>query len=152
MIRKMNVKDLDQIMTLWLCGNLDAHPFVAETYWKGNAEMVREMMRQSEIYVWEEQNEILGFAGLQEDYLAGIFVQREARGRGIGKKLLDACKACRPQLTLHVYQKNQNACRFYLREGFQILKQETDEENNETENLLLWKKESEDEKERRRIS
>ncbi|MFR7971908.1 MAG: hypothetical protein ACLU8C_05935 [Lacrimispora saccharolytica] len=79
MIRMFDACDLDQVMELWLNGNIEAHDFIPRNYWESNAPMVREQLLQAEIYVYETDGKILGFVGLQGDYLAGIFVDRHAR-------------------------------------------------------------------------
>ena len=131
MIRKLCLKDMEQVVELWLSGNLDAHSFVPEEYWESHAAEVQEQLLCAEVYVYEENGRILGFAGIQENYLAGIFVQKGLRGNRIGKQLLDHAKSVHPSLTLNVYQKNQRAVSFYQREGFSILQTGTDPETGE---------------------
>ena len=84
MIRKFRNEDLEQIMQLWLQANVQAHGFIEKTYWKSHYSEVRKMMPEAEIYVFDSEDGILGFLGLQEDYIAGIFVGEHNRGRGIG--------------------------------------------------------------------
>ena len=60
------------------------------------------------------------------------------RSQGIGKVLLNHAKQMKKRLTLHVYQKNEKALHFYLREGFQIGHEQTDENTGETELLMVW--------------
>lgn len=93
-----------------------------------------------EIYVFDSEDGILGFLGLQEDYIAGIFVGENNRGRGIGKHLLQCAKQNRDSLSLHVYLKNERAVRFYEKEGFHIAGEQTDIETGEQEYLMEWKK------------
>ena len=64
------------------------------------------------------RGEILGFLGLEGDYIAGIFVRHGAQSRGVGKKLLDRAKEGRGRLSLRVYEKNTRAAAFYRRGGF----------------------------------
>lgn len=131
--------DLDQVMELWLNGNIEAHDFIPRNYWESNAPMVREQLLQAEIYVYETDGKILGFVGLQGDYLAGIFVDRHARSMGIGGQLIHYVQKIRRTLTLNVYRKNQSAMEFYLREGFSVLSEDIDEATGETDIVLSWK-------------
>lgn len=131
--------DLDQVMELWLNGNIEAHDFIPRNYWESNAPMVREQLLQAEIYVYEIDGKILGFVGLQGDYLAGIFVDRHARSMGIGGQLIHYVQKIRRTLTLNVYRKNQSAMEFYLREGFSVLSEDIDEATGETDIVLSWK-------------
>lgn len=139
MIRMFDARDLDQVMELWLNGNIEAHDFIPRNYWESNAPMVREQLLQAEIYVYETDGKILGFVGLQGDYLAGIFVDRHARSMGIGGQLIHYVQKIRRTLTLNVYRKNQSAMEFYLREGFSALSEDIDEATGETDIVLSWK-------------
>lgn len=139
MIRMFDARDLDQVMELWLNGNIKAHDFIPRNYWESNAPMVREQLLQAEIYVYETDGKILGFVGLQGDYLAGIFVDRHARSMGIGGQLIHYVQKIRRTLTLNVYRKNQRAMEFYLREGFSVLSEDIDEATGETDIVLSWK-------------
>lgn len=139
MIRMFDACDLDQVMELWLNGNIEAHDFIPRNYWESNAPMVREQLLQAEIYVYEIDGKILGFVGLQGDYLAGIFVDRHARSMGIGGQLIHYVQKIRRTLTLNVYRKNQSAMEFYLREGFSVLSEDIDEATGETDIVLSWK-------------
>ena len=139
MIRMFDACDLDQVMELWLNGNIEAHDFIPRNYWESNAPMVREQLLQAEIYVYETDGKILGFVGLQGDYLAGIFVDRHARSMGIGGQLIHYVPKIRRTLILNVYRKNQSAMEFYLREGFSVLSEDIDEATGETDIVLSWK-------------
>lgn len=139
MIRMFDACDLDQVMELWLNGNIEAHDFIPRNYWESNAPMVREQLLRAEIYVYETDGKILGFVGLQGDYLAGIFVDRHARSMGIGGQLIHYVQKIRRTLTLNVYRKNQRAMEFYLREGFSVLSEDIDEATGETDIVLSWK-------------
>lgn len=143
MIRKLNemtTKELDEIMLIWLKSNKEAHPFVSAKYWEDNVDVVREMLPKSEIYVYETDKNIAGFVGLMGDYIAGIFVNSADRGKGIGKSLLDKIKNENDRLELSVYQKNEGAYSFYLREGFKVKEEALDEDNQEIEYLMTWTK------------
>ena len=107
------------------------------------------MISQAEVYIYEDKSRIQGFAGLDQDYIAGIFVREEAQNRGIGKSLLDRVKEEKRKLALNVYVRNVRAVRFYLREGFRIVEDGTDENTGEKEYLMRWEKESIPGKDRR---
>ena len=138
MISMMEEKDLDQVAAVWLSGNKEAHPFVPKQYWEENLPKVKKQFLQAEIFVYEEEQAVRGFAGLQGDYLAGIFVEQKFRSRGIGKRLLDEVKKTHPKLTLHVYRKNKGAAAFYEREGFRIAGEGVDEATGEVEYTMSY--------------
>ena len=131
MIRKLEEKDLEEVACIWLDSNIETHNFISESYWRRNFQMVKEMFLDTEVYVFEKEGVIQG-------YIAGIFVKRAARSTGIGKELLDYVKDRKPRLTLSVYQKNENAIRFYQRENFVIEAEDVDHETDEKEYKMVW--------------
>lgn len=140
MIEILNSEDLSAVMSLWLESNLSVHNYIPAIYWWHNFDDVKDELKKSEVYIYRQADEVLGFVGLQEDYLAGIFVDENHRGKGIGQQLLNKAKDQHPQLTLHVYQKNQGAIDFYLREGFQKVEKQMNTATEETEWLMKWEK------------
>ena len=140
MIRKFETQDLGTVMQIWLHGNLNAHAFIAASFWRGHFEMVRDLLRQAELYVHENEapRQIDGFIGLTENHIEGIFVAKAARSKGIGKALLDYVKSRRPRLDLSVYQKNERALAFYRREQFVVQSEGIDGDTNEAEIQMLW--------------
>ncbi len=139
MIRKFERRDAEPVMEIWLEGNLEAHGFIPGEYWKSHMQEVREQLLQAEVYVAEKEGAVCGFAGLQGEYLAGIFVKKEFRRAGLGKELLDHIKARRPVLTLSVYKKNRPAEAFYEREGFAVLSEGIDPDTGEAEAEMRWR-------------
>lgn len=140
MIEKLNKKDINQIMDIWLKENKRTHNYIPEPYWDNHFEDVRKEILKAEIYVYKEKEEICGFIGLSSTYIAGIFVKKEKQSIGIGRKLIQFCKAKYPELMLKVYEKNQRAIAFYEREEFKIIKEEIDKTTNEKEYVMVWKK------------
>ena len=76
MIRKLLNGDIDRVADIWLKTNLKAHYFISNQYWKSNYELVKEMMSQYEVYVFEADKMIQGFVGLNDEYIRnGMIVQ-----------------------------------------------------------------------------
>ena len=138
MIRKLQKADINRVADIWLKTNLKAHFFISEQYWTSNYELVKEMMSQAEVYVYEDDKMIQGFIGINDEYIEGIFVSDEMQSRGIGKMLLDYIKDKKDRLQLKVYQKNVRAMSFYQREGFTIQSEGMDEFTGEKEYVMNW--------------
>lgn len=138
LIETMTNKDLESIAAIWLESNLETHDFIDKNYWLMNYQIVKEMLPAASIYAYFHDGKIVGFLGLINEYIAGIFVLKDYRSLGIGTKLLDFVKTENCTLTLNVYQKNHRAVQFYLRHGFEILKKENDIETSEIELLMEW--------------
>ena len=138
MIRKMKNIDFNRVADIWLKTNLKAHYFIPEQYWTSNYELVKEMLLQAEVYVYEDNKIIQGFVGLSNEYIEGIFVSEAMQSQGIGKILLDYVKDTRSKLLLNVYQKNIPAISFYQREGFEIQYSGLDEATGEKDYVMVW--------------
>ncbi len=141
MIRKFEMKDTKQVMQVWLDVNMDAHNFVQGDYWLLNYQSVQKQLLQADIFEYEQDEEIQGFVGMTDDYLAGIFVDKKCRSMGIGKELLECVKQNYPVFSLNVYQKNRRAVDFYLREGLFIISKGIDEDTSEADYTMVWNKE-----------
>ncbi|MCR1816334.1 GNAT family N-acetyltransferase [Aliarcobacter butzleri] len=139
MIRKLDKNDINQLLQIWLEVNIKTHDFIVKEYWEEQYDNVKELLPNSEIYVYEENEKIVAFVGLIENYIAGIFVSFSFQSKGIGKKLLNYIKEFKKELSLNVYVKNTSAIKFYQREGFIINSQNIDEEAKEQQILMIWK-------------
>ena len=138
MIRVLQKADIERVVDIWLDTNLKAHYFIPGQYWKNNIDLVKEMLPQAEVYVYENDCQIEGFIGLNDEYVEGIFVSGEMQSQGIGKILLNYAKDKRNKLHLNVYQKNARAISFYKREGFEIQHSGLDEATGEKDYVMTW--------------
>lgn len=82
MIRTLQNKDINEMARIWLDSNIQAHDFISSQYWHDQYEMVKEEISKVEVYVYEDHDKILGFVGLNDDYLAGIFICRKYNQKG----------------------------------------------------------------------
>ena len=138
MIRELRKVDINKVAEIWLDTNIKTHYFISAQYWKSNFELVKELLLQATVYVYEDKQEIQGFVGLSDEYIEGIFVSAEMQSQGIGKILLNYVKGKRNKLILNVYQKNTRAISFYQREGFEIQHSGFDEATKEKEYVMEW--------------
>ena len=138
MIRELRKVDINKVAEIWLDTNIKTHYFISAQYWKSNFELVKELLLQATVYVYEDKQEIQGFIGLSNEYIEGIFVSAEMQSQGIGKILLNYVKGKRNKLILNVYQKNTRAISFYQREGFEVKNSGLDEATGEKEYVMAW--------------
>lgn len=61
---------------------------------------------------------VLGFLARDKESVHSLYLAQAARGRGIGKMLLDDAKQKVARLELWAFQQNTRAIAFYTREGF----------------------------------
>ena len=140
MIRKLRKADINKVADIWLDTNIKAHYFIPAQYQKRNFDLVKELLLQATVYVYEDKQEIQGFVGLSAEYIEGIFVSAEMQSQGIGKILLNYVKGKRNNLLLNVYQKNARAISFYQREGFEIQCNGIDEATGERDYVMAWQR------------
>lgn len=105
MIRVLQKADIERVVDIWLDTNLKAHYFIPGQYWKDNIDLVKEMLPQAEVYVYENDCLIEGFIGLNDEYMEGIFVRDEMQSQGIGKLLLNFVKEKKTKLYLNVNKR-----------------------------------------------
>ena len=138
MIRELRKVDINKVAEIWLDTNIKTHYFISAQYWKSNFELVKELLLQATVYVYEDKQEIQGFIGLSNEYIEGIFVSAEMQSQGIGKILLNYVKGKRNKLILNVYQKNTRAISYYQGEGFEIQYSGLDEATGEKDYVMAW--------------
>ena len=140
MIREFIQTDIDNVMKIWLTENIKAHDFIPKEYWEKNFEYVKKVLPNAEIYVYLEDEKIVGFIGLNDNYIEGIFIDSKYQYKGIGTALLNKAKKLKDKLTLSAYKKNTKAIQFYLKNGFENVEENIDEVNKGIEYIMLWKK------------
>lgn len=138
MIRRMEPHDLDACINIWLQSNLSAHDFIPATYWSSHLDYMREVLPQAEVWVYCIADKVNAFIGLDSEYIAGLFVDEKFRSQDIGHRLINHVKSQHHRLTLCVFEKNQRAINFYIREGFTDIKHRIDESTNEMEIVMQW--------------
>jgi len=139
-IRKYNENEINYIVELWCEVSKKSHDFISGEYWEEKKEdMMTKYIPMSETYVIEDDNKILGFVSMLDNYLAALFIDSNYHNKGYGNKLLNFVKERRDEIELKVYEKNKKAYEFYLRNGF-ILKDELiDNDTGEKDYLMIWK-------------
>ncbi len=140
MIRKLENDDINTVMQIWKNENIKSHKFIPKEYWEINYKFVKEAILNAEIYVYIVEEKVVGFIGLENNYIQGIFVDTNSQCNGIGTSLLNIVKENRNNLTLNVYKKNINAINFYKKNNFVIKSESVDENTNEVEYTMIWKK------------
>lgn len=74
MIRKFKKNDINDVMKIWKNENIKAHKFIPKEYWESNYKYVKEILPVAEIYVYVIEKTIIGFIGLNKNYIEGIFI------------------------------------------------------------------------------
>lgn len=143
-IRKFNEFDLKRVMRIWYDGNLEAHDFIDREYWDRNFGYVKRALSEAEVYVYEVNGYVVGFVGIDDGYLEGLFVDKEYRGLGVGTKLVDYIKEKYDFFTLHVFENNYGAITFYENRGLIKKEESVHEDLGEVEYLMYYRRKKEE--------
>ena len=139
MIRELRKADINQVADIWLDTNIKAHYFIPAQYWKSNLDLVKELLLQATVYVYEDNQKIQGFIGLNGEYIEGIFVSEAMQSQSIGKRLLNYVKNTRSKTDFECISKNNTSNIFYQREGFEIQNEGLDEATGEKDYVMTWR-------------
>lgn len=136
----LTTTEVTAVTQIWLAGNLSGHPFIDPEYWRANQAAVRAQLAQTPLLVARQAGDIVGFLGLQGDYIAGLFVATGYRDQGIGGQLLARAQATHDRLTLSVYHQNVRAMAFYVRQGFTSQTNTLEAATGQRTDTLIWQK------------
>ncbi len=140
MIRKLENKDINIIMDIWLKSTIKAHNFIDENYWRKNYNNVKNIyIPISDTFVYEYNGKIKGFISIiNNDFIGALFVDVNSQGMGIGSKLIDYAINIYENLSLSVYKDNENAFAFYKNKNFKILSEEINKETKLLEYIMKY--------------
>ncbi|WP_204671955.1 GNAT family N-acetyltransferase [Gracilibacillus alcaliphilus] len=80
-----------------------------------------------DIQLWYEKDELIGFSGINEHHLEMLFLKPAKIGKGYGQTIISSLIKDFNIRTVDVNKDNKNAAKFYMKNGFHLLKQsETD--------------------------
>ncbi|MGG4102882.1 GNAT family N-acetyltransferase [Paenibacillus lautus] len=140
-IRRMTNEDLNDIIEIWLSASKEAHHFIPVDYWESKQRDMREVyLPMAETYLIESAAHVRGFVSLVGDDLAALFIDTSRQNQGYGKALLSYVMDLREVLKLRVYEENQRAIRFYLKNGFEVYEDSLDHDTGQKEQILIWSK------------
>ena len=143
MIRRFRPADLPRVLAIWLEGNRQAHPFISDAFWLGQLPAARAALPAADVYVYTDgTGTVQGFIGLQQGYIAGLFVHGAFRSRGVGRRLLQVAQWRCGRCTLGVYAQNTRALCFYLRQGFFVRAVRVDAATGQREVCMAWPRET----------
>lgn len=138
MIRKIENKDIDRIMNIWIESTIKAHDFISKEYWEDNYNTVKDVyIPISETFVYEDKEGIKGFISIiNNEFIGALFVDRKYQSSGIGKKLIDYAINRYKKLNLAVYKDNKKSVDFYINRGFEIVKEQLNEDSGYNEYIM----------------
>lgn len=113
---------LAQLIAVWEASVKATHTFLSA----GEREQIKECVPQALAQVpcllaaWAAPDKPVGFLGIAGDSLEMLFLAPEARGKGLGKRLLRTAVEDYGVTRLTVNQQNPQAVGFYQHLGFRV--------------------------------
>ncbi len=132
MIIKHVENDLEQIMRVWYESSILAHPFLnSEFVEKVKSDMRNIYIPNSETWVYENDEGVVGFISMIDKEIGGLFVLPKNHSRGIGTKLVNFVNEFHDELEVEVFERNKIGRAFYNKLGFTLIKKFTHDESGE---------------------
>ncbi|WP_058909758.1 acetyltransferase [Entomohabitans teleogrylli] len=120
-IRAASRDDDDRLIALWQRSVTATHLFLTPEDIDGLAPVVSSSLPLLNVYVAEDSSVISGFIAMDGEKIEMLFIDDCARGKGIGRLLLDFARRQSPQLKVDVNEQNPQARGFYEHYGFHII-------------------------------
>ncbi|MGE4293630.1 MAG: GNAT family N-acetyltransferase [Desulfovibrio sp.] len=121
LIRKYVESDCQVILDIWMEASRSGHPFFDELELQRQRELVATVyLPAAEIWVAEEHGELLGFVGMMDSLVGGLFVAPKHQNKGVGRRLLESMAEKRRPLSVEVFVGNRRARSLYERCGFEF--------------------------------
>lgn len=133
MIRKHNERDLERILEIWNQASTLAHPFLNPEFVEKVSIAMRDIyVPNSETWVFEKDNNVIGFVSMMDNEIGGLFVAPDSHSNGVGTKLVNYVSDFYDVLEVEVFEKNIIGRSFYKKYGFTLMKTFMHEESGES--------------------
>tara|TARA_R110002073_G_scaffold4213_4_gene28084 strand:- start:45219 stop:45638 length:420 start_codon:yes stop_codon:yes gene_type:complete len=131
MIRKYKEIEIPILLDIWEQASKVAHPFLDAEF----SQMVKKAMSEmylpnSDTWVYEESNVIVGFISMAENEIGGLFVYPKHHSKGIGTALINHINQFHTTLEVEVFEQNEIGKPFYEKYGFKKINEYIHEESN----------------------
>lgn len=138
-IRPYEPEDRDQLLCIWEAASLVGHPFLTEQDIQEQKVLVRDVyLPKAENWVAAGEDRPVGFIGLLDYFIGGLFVDPGAHKAGIGTALIGHAASLKGVLEVEVYAKNEVALPFYHRVGFtEVGRRSSDDQGRDLELIRL---------------
>lgn len=135
MIRRHKEEDPEQIINVWTKSSAVAHPFLSSEFvHKVKHDMTNIYIPNSETWVYNIDNSIVGFISMVENEIGGLFVLPTYHSKGIGTQLVNFITKEHSEIEVEVFERNHIGRAFYNKYGFEKIKEYY---HKESENVVL---------------
>lgn len=132
-VKDRNSLLIRQLLSVWESSVKATHHFLTESEREGIKRYIPQALSEiPHLIIVKNENQVpMGFMGIVEQHLEMLFIAHEARGKGLGKKLLQYGIEKYAINDLAVNEQNPLAKGFYEHMGFKVYKRtDTDEQGN----------------------
>ncbi len=140
-LRSACTDDAPAVADVFLAARADAMPYLPRLHTDAETRVwIRDVvLTGQEVVVAELGDRVVGFAAVDADMLAHLYVHPDCQRRGIGDALLARVKKLRPDgFRLWVFQRNRGARRFYEQRGLRLVELTGGAGNEEREPDALY--------------
>ena len=122
-IRAYEPRDNAALTKIWHEASSIAHGFLSAEKLLEHRQLVAEVyLPQAETWVACLDGKPVGFLGLMDNFIGGLFVSPDAQGIGVGQALVRHGQSLKGTLHLDVYAQNERTVGFYQKMGFKETK------------------------------
>lgn len=115
-----------QLLKIWHTAVISTHTFLTTEDIEKIIPEVQEGIKQiTYLYLYYEGDQILGFMGVENQKIEMLFIDNDARGQGIGRKLIEFAITTLKITSVDVNEQNIQGVGFYQHMGF-IIKNRTE--------------------------
>lgn len=121
-ISDVSQKDYPELVALWEASVRATHNFLSESDIQFYKPLILNEYLDAVALscIKDGEGKITGFMGIADKKIEMLFIAPEARGKGIGKQLLQHAIREKGATAVDVNEQNGQAVGFYLHEGFKI--------------------------------
>ncbi|MFZ4929615.1 GNAT family N-acetyltransferase [Chryseobacterium sp. Mn2064] len=132
MIKEIKISDYQRLVEIWESAVSNTHYFLKEEDFVYYKKQLPVYFQHVALIGFEQNNILIGFAGVAEGNLEMLFVHNDYRGTGIGKRLIEYTISDLQVTKVDVNEQNTQAVDFYKHIGFIVLQRsELDGEGKE---------------------
>ncbi len=114
--------DFPEIVEVWEASVRATHDFLSEADIQGLKPLIlNEYLQAVELFCVRENGNVLGFLGLSPEMIEMLFIHPAARGKGIGKRLVQFAIQEKAIRKVDVNEQNPQAVGFYEHLGFEVV-------------------------------
>jgi putative acetyltransferase len=112
-----------RVVEVWEASVRATHHFVSEADIEFFRPLVRDGLNHvpALIGMRDETGQVAGFVGVADGKVEMLFLHPDARGQGIGRRLLTYAITALGATSLDVNEQNEQAVGFYLHMGFEVI-------------------------------